>query len=242
MGMNTSYLGGEGLSTSQMLSLVTNKLHTRFVEKDIKEFDAFNVAILDTFTTINMALPGKHYDAPTHNNVKDFYEQWKVANEETRNKMFSEFMTKNVNINKVDESMIMTALVAPPAAMVAKRTGQTVPQLKLMNAIPDVLFVPSVTVLALIAVKILRLRFIGLKTESQETELVPQATEPVPQATVPETEPVPQATEPVIFETEPVPQATEPVILEIEPVPQATAPSHPPHQDNTWCKLCEKYH
>ncbi|KAJ1443684.1 hypothetical protein SESBI_00280 [Sesbania bispinosa] len=158
------------LSTSQVLGLVMNTLYKQFVQKDIKDFDAFNVAIYDTFNTINMALPGKHYDTPSHEDVKDFFNQWKEANNvEAKKKMFIDFMNKSVNLNKVDESTIITAIVAPPAAMVAKRTGQTVPQLKLMNAIPDVVFVPSATVLALIVVKILRLMFMGTTTSKGET-------------------------------------------------------------------------
>ncbi|XP_058739168.1 uncharacterized protein LOC131611060 [Vicia villosa] len=155
-------------STSQVLSLVMNKLYKQFVEKDIKEFEAFHVAILDTFNTINMALPGKHYDAPSYKDIKEISKRWEESNEEARKEMFRDFVNKNVNLNKVDESMIITAIVAPPAAMVAKRTGQgTFPSLKFMNAIPDVVFVPSATVLALIAVKILRLMFIGNGTTSK---------------------------------------------------------------------------
>ncbi|GAU16480.1 hypothetical protein TSUD_167120 [Trifolium subterraneum] len=170
MGMNTSLMRGKGLSTSQVLSLIMNKLYKQFVEKDIKEFEAFHVAFLDTFNTVNMAIPGKHYDAPSYKDVKNIFEQWKEDNEEARKKMFTDFMNKNVNLNKVDESMIITGIVAPPAAMVVKRTGQTtLPQLKFMNAIPDVVFVPSATVLALIAVKILRLMFIGNTTTSKGT-------------------------------------------------------------------------
>lgn len=83
-------------------------------------------------------------------------------------------MNKNVNLNRVDESTIITAIVAPPAAMVAKRTAQTtLPQLKFMNAIPDVVFVPSATVLALIAVKILRLMFKGNDSTSKAATMSP---------------------------------------------------------------------
>ncbi|KAI5431946.1 hypothetical protein KIW84_035908 [Lathyrus oleraceus] len=151
-----------------MLSLVMNKLYKQFVEKDIKEFEAFHVAIIDTFNILNVAVPGKHYDAPSYNDVKEIFKRWKESNEEARKEMFKDFMNKNVNLNRVDESMIITAIVAPPAAMVAKRTGQTtLPQLKFMNAIPDVVFVPSATVLALIAVKILRLMFKGNDSTSK---------------------------------------------------------------------------
>ena len=65
-------------------------------------------------------------------------------------------MTKKVNLNKVDNSMLITGIVTPPAAMAAKRAGENVTQLKVIKAIPDVLFVPSVTVLALIFVKVSR--------------------------------------------------------------------------------------
>ncbi|CAK8540580.1 unnamed protein product [Lathyrus sativus] len=168
MGMNTSLMRGKGLSTSQVLSLVMNKLYKQFVEKDTKEFGAFHVAILDTFNTMNVAVPGKHYDAPSYKDVKEVFKRWKESDEEDREEMFIDFMNKNVNLNKVDESMIITAIVAPPAAMVAKRTGQTtLPQLKFMNAIPDAVFVPSATVLALIAVKLLRLMFKENNTTSK---------------------------------------------------------------------------
>jgi len=57
--------------------------------------------------------------------MREIFEQWKEDNEEARKKMFTDFMHKNVNLNKVDESMIVIEIVAPPAAMVAKATGQT---------------------------------------------------------------------------------------------------------------------
>ncbi|KAK7374474.1 hypothetical protein VNO80_07904 [Phaseolus coccineus] len=156
------------LSTTHLLNLVVNTLYDKFVEKDIKGFDGFNVGILDTFNTINMALPGKHYIAPSYNDVKDLYKQWKEIDTEEKRKKFIEFINEKVNMNKVDESMLITAMMAPPAAMMAKKTGQIVPQLALMNAIPDVVFVPSATLLALTAVKIITLSFTR-KTTSKNT-------------------------------------------------------------------------
>lgn len=72
-----------------------------------------------------------------------------------------ELMQNRLNLSKLDDSTIITGLVTPPAAMVAKRAGETVPQLKLIKAIPDVVFVPSATVLALISVKLSRKMFLG---------------------------------------------------------------------------------
>lgn len=62
-------------------------------------------------------------------------------------------MKKGVNLSKLDDCMMITGIVTPPAAMVAKRAGEKAPQLKAIKAIPDVLFVPTATVLALVTVK-----------------------------------------------------------------------------------------
>lgn len=85
---------------------------------------------------------------------QEFFKQWNKSEEEEKNKIFTDFVIKNVNISKVDNSMMITGIVAPPAAMVAKRSGQSLPQLSLMKSIPDVVFVPTATILALIAVKV----------------------------------------------------------------------------------------
>ncbi|KAK7295300.1 hypothetical protein RJT34_18206 [Clitoria ternatea] len=192
MAMNTFFKEGKGLSTTQMLNLVMNRLYEGFLEKDTKEFDGFNVAILDTFNTINMALPGKRYVAPSHKDVKDWFIQWEKAKCEDEKKIvFTRFIEENVNINKADESMLITAIVAPSAAMVAKKSGQKVPQLTFMNAIPDVLFVPSATILALIATKILRLMFMrktsttsnGTTRQTPSVEEQPAPKEPPQQHT-----------------------------------------------------------
>lgn len=72
-----------------------------------------------------------------------------------------EFMRKNVNLNKIDDTTMITGVMMPPVAMVAKRAGETVPQLKMIKVIPDVVFVPSATVLALFSVKISRRVLMG---------------------------------------------------------------------------------
>ena len=60
--------------------------------------------------------------------------------------------------SKEDKAIVMTGMVAPAAAMVLKKSGESVPQFKKfrLNLIPDVVFVPSCTVLALIGVKVLQ--------------------------------------------------------------------------------------
>ncbi|KAL0464570.1 UNVERIFIED_CONTAM: hypothetical protein Slati_0344600 [Sesamum latifolium] len=87
----------QGLPTQQMLGLVIGTLHRQFIEKDIKTFEEFHMAILDTFSTVNAALPGKHYDAPSPKEVE-----------------------KKVNLSKLDDTTLITGILTPPAAMAAK--------------------------------------------------------------------------------------------------------------------------
>ncbi|KAL0397688.1 UNVERIFIED_CONTAM: hypothetical protein Scaly_0217200 [Sesamum calycinum] len=155
MGMIMSFMG-KGLPTQQMLGLVVGTLHRQFIEKDIKTFEEFHMAILDTFSTVNAALPGKHYDAPSPKEVENGRRQMNQ-----RRRKFTEFMKKKVNLSKLDDSTLITGILTPPAAMAAKRASESVPQLKLIKAIPDVIFVPSATVLALVSAKISRKMFLS---------------------------------------------------------------------------------
>ncbi|KAI3449057.1 hypothetical protein Pfo_005722 [Paulownia fortunei] len=122
MGLFMSFMG-KGLPTTQMLSLVMGILHRQFIEKDIKSFEEFDLAILNIFSTVNAALPGKNYDA--------CFNKWKAVNESENKEFFIEFM-KKVNLSQLDDSTLMTGIATPPAAMAAKRAGETVPQLKLI--------------------------------------------------------------------------------------------------------------
>ncbi|GFQ06542.1 hypothetical protein PHJA_002798200 [Phtheirospermum japonicum] len=161
MGMFMSFMG-KGLPTAQMLSLVMGTLHRQFIEKDIKSLEEFHIAILDIFSTVNSALPGKHYDVPSPKEVEACFHEWKaVANESEKKKIFIEFMKRKVNLSKLDDSTLVTGIVTPPAAMAAKRAGESLPQLKLIKAIPDVIFVPSATIIALVSVKLSRKMFLG---------------------------------------------------------------------------------
>ena len=81
---------------------------------------------------------------------------WKNAKVQDRKDIFIRFMKDNVMPSKVDNATVITGVVTPPVAMAAKRAGESVPQLKMIKAIPDVIFVPSATVLALVFVKISR--------------------------------------------------------------------------------------
>ena len=90
------------------------------------------------------------------------YKHWKGAKDPEKKKtIFLDFMKKNVKLSKVDDATMITGIVTPPLAMASKRAGENVPQLKIIKSIPDVLFVPSATVMALISVKISRRIIMG---------------------------------------------------------------------------------
>ncbi|KNA26100.1 hypothetical protein SOVF_000200 [Spinacia oleracea] len=157
MGLATSFLMGNGSPTTQMVNLITGSLFSSFVEKDTNTFPEFHTAFLDIYNTFNSALPGKHYDVPSNQEVEDCFVKWKEAENEAKKKqVFVEFIKESVNLNKPQKVTLITGLVTPPAAMVAKKAGERVPALKIIKVIPDVLFVPTVTFLALISVQVSR--------------------------------------------------------------------------------------
>ncbi|KAL3738942.1 hypothetical protein ACJRO7_020344 [Eucalyptus globulus] len=156
MGTFLSSLGKGGpRPPPQMVGFFMGALYNQFVEKDITNFEAFHIAILDIFNTFNAALPGKHVDIPSQRKVEECFRQWKEANKDTKKKkVFVNFMTENVTVSKLDDSTVIIGVLTPPVAMAAKKAGENVPQLMLIKNIPDVIFVPAATVLALISVKL----------------------------------------------------------------------------------------
>ncbi|ONI22430.1 hypothetical protein PRUPE_2G128200 [Prunus persica] len=162
MGMAMSFMGlGGGMPSAQMLNFVMGTVYKQFIEKDISNFEDFHIAILDIFNTFNAALPGKHYDAPPHEEIEAVFKQWQKTPEADRKNLLIEFLKKNVKLSKVDGTTMIAGILTPPVAMATKRAGENVPQLKMIKAIPDVVFVPSATVLVLISVKISRRVFMG---------------------------------------------------------------------------------
>ncbi|KAM2695557.1 hypothetical protein EV1_040040 [Malus domestica] len=164
------HMMGEGLRSSQMLNFLMGKVYQQFIDKDIQNFEDFQLAILDIFNTFNSSLPGKHYNVPSHKEIEAMFISWKNAKVQDRRDIFIQFMKDNVRLSKVDNATVITGVVTPPVAMAAKRAGESVPQLKMIKAIPDVFFVPSATVLALVSVKISRRIFTGKNASSTHSE------------------------------------------------------------------------
>ncbi|KAK8663874.1 hypothetical protein V6N13_083679 [Hibiscus sabdariffa] len=72
-----------------------------------------------------------------------------------KKEIFIDFI-RTVKLSKLDNTTIMTGIVTPPAAMAAKRAGEFLPHLSMIKSIPDVVFVPSVTMAALVISKLSR--------------------------------------------------------------------------------------
>ncbi|CAF2146435.1 unnamed protein product [Brassica napus] len=85
------------------------------------------------------------------------FTRWKEAKDkEEKKKVFTEFIAKKVKPSKLDDVTMSTGIASPPAAMAANRAGENVPQLKFIKLIPDVIFVLTVTILAIVSAKLSR--------------------------------------------------------------------------------------
>ncbi|KAK8274965.1 hypothetical protein V6Z11_D10G107100 [Gossypium hirsutum] len=156
MGNSMGHFMGKGLPSTQMLSYVFKSLHEQFTESEINSFDDFHAAILDILNVISTALPGKHYDAPSRREVEKCFKAWENEKDpEKKKKIFMKFI-QEIKLSQLDNTTIITGIVTPPAAMAAKKAGEFLPHLSVIKTIPDVVFVPSVTMATLVISKLSR--------------------------------------------------------------------------------------
>ncbi|THU73768.1 hypothetical protein C4D60_Mb04t26340 [Musa balbisiana] len=91
-----------------------------------------------------------------------FFEKWRkepadTGTESKRKALLVEFMKEQVEEYKTSSrAMMLTGVTAPQAAILIKKTGEKLPQLKMLHIhlIPNFVFVPAFTVLSLIGVRI----------------------------------------------------------------------------------------
>ncbi|RWW14257.1 hypothetical protein GW17_00021986 [Ensete ventricosum] len=111
----------------------------------------------------NLVMPGRHFTIQA-SEIRVFYDsKWTKVPADTdgeskRKALLVEFMKDRVKEYKTSSrAMMVTGATAPPAAILIKKSGEKVPQLKMLriDLIPDVVFVPAFTVLSLIGVRIL---------------------------------------------------------------------------------------
>ncbi|CAN6984360.1 unnamed protein product [Brassica rapa subsp. trilocularis] len=97
----------------------------------------------------------KQFTKKAINNFDDFhvavcFTRWKEAKDkEEKKKVFTEFIAKKVRPSKLDDPML-------DGLGIRHGPGENVPQLKFIKVIPDVIFVPTVTILAIVSAKLSR--------------------------------------------------------------------------------------
>uniref|UniRef100_A0A7C9EZ90 Uncharacterized protein n=1 Tax=Opuntia streptacantha TaxID=393608 RepID=A0A7C9EZ90_OPUST len=74
MGLVPSFLG-KGLPMKRIMDSAMEQLFHKLVHKEIVNFEEFHMEILDMFSTLNAALPGKHYDMPSHKEVEPWQQR-----------------------------------------------------------------------------------------------------------------------------------------------------------------------
>ncbi|KAK6920371.1 hypothetical protein RJ641_016275 [Dillenia turbinata] len=158
MGMVLSAaLGTVGVSLSprrQLVNVLVEAIYKQYAENDgLADFENFHLAILDIYSTFNKVL-GKHYDEPPLSDVKAKYDGWKGADHSKKQEIFVNFFEDIVEENRDHTTMVFTGVMIPPAAMVTKRALEKQPKLWALKHVPDIVFVPSATAMALISVKL----------------------------------------------------------------------------------------
>ncbi|CAA7410989.1 unnamed protein product [Spirodela intermedia] len=157
MGIAMSLVGKMGMPVS--LSALTDRIFDQFFSKEIKTFEEFHIHYLEVCNKLNSTMIGQHYVAPEMAKIKECYNNWsKEADTQKKKDLIVSLLTDHVKLTQTDPSVMMTALVVPPAAMILKRAGENVPQVKRfrLNLVPDYLFVPAVTFFALFGTKALK--------------------------------------------------------------------------------------
>ncbi|KAJ1690366.1 hypothetical protein LUZ63_014521 [Rhynchospora breviuscula] len=160
MGISLSLLSKLGIPGAS--SLNTEYFYDNFFkDKNIKEFEDFHTAFIDLCKYFNDVMPGKNFGAPPKEKVKLFYDQsWeKIEDEKQRREGLIAFVKEEVKEYKTDDNaLIMAGLIVPAAAVMLKNTTQNVPPVKkfMLKYIPNVVFAPTVTMLALAGVQLMQ--------------------------------------------------------------------------------------
>ncbi|KAJ7961897.1 putative Calcium ion binding protein [Quillaja saponaria] len=140
-----------GQPSKQELIFVLRTLYAQSTE-NINSFEDFKNLVHDIVNAFSSVLPVMDFNPPSQKEVEDCYTIWNEAKEPERKKIFITFMMKKVNPSILDDTKMIARIVT--AAMVIKRAGGTVPELRVVKDIPNIVFVPSATMLALIYIKL----------------------------------------------------------------------------------------
>ncbi|XP_058104334.1 uncharacterized protein LOC131248211 [Magnolia sinica] len=151
MGMAMSYVN-KGMPSAQLLPMkvLTDKLKAILSDQNFESFEQFHIGVLEIVAKFNSGMPGIRYDAPNLKAVQKCYIGWKKATEEEKMKKLEELFTMT---SPDRTATIVTGIVAPPAAMIVKRTAEMVPNLNMIKMVPDAVFVPSASLVVLTLVR-----------------------------------------------------------------------------------------
>lgn len=134
-------------------AVTTGQVYDRhFKERNTGTFEEFHLAYVEFCKYFNTVLPGQDFDTPDRKEIEKCFEEWKVLTGEAKKDKFIKFMKDHVHEAKVDDSLfIMAGLAAPAAAIIAKKSGESIPQVKKfkVHLIPNVVFVPVCTLVAI---------------------------------------------------------------------------------------------
>ncbi|KAK1303738.1 hypothetical protein QJS10_CPB11g00294 [Acorus calamus] len=148
-------MGVMGKGVPGLLSFPRDRIFDRCF-KNVDSFEKFHLAFLNVCSEFNSIMPGNHFETPSLDRIEEFYDKWKNKKDETARKQYMVDRLKELmKPGKTGKAMVLTGLVAPSAAMSLKRVAEGTPQIKKfrVDMVPDVIFVPSITLLALLGAK-----------------------------------------------------------------------------------------
>ncbi|KAG0494032.1 hypothetical protein HPP92_005026 [Vanilla planifolia] len=172
MGLSLSIIQKLGFSSVQ--SLTADKAFDKYFSGSaVQDFTTFHLKFLELCNDINSIMLGKHYQPPPKEEIEKCYKDWlkkkdEGGDESTKacKKLVLDLLLEHVKEIKTPDAILLTGLVAPPAAMVLKKSSQNVSPLKKfhLELVPDIVFVPACTVAALFTAKALQYKM-GGRTE-----------------------------------------------------------------------------
>ncbi|ONK73508.1 uncharacterized protein A4U43_C04F32360 [Asparagus officinalis] len=142
MGMHVSSMRRLGVKGKQTCS--SDEIFNNFFGPEVCTFEEFHASFLNLINKFNAALPGRRYSVPPLESIMEFYQNLENYGEDAEEKKYLviHFLERNISINQTHNNAVMwTGLVAPTAALILKK------------AVPDVIFVPFCTMLAVAAAK-----------------------------------------------------------------------------------------
>ncbi|KAG8057994.1 hypothetical protein GUJ93_ZPchr0002g24683 [Zizania palustris] len=127
-------------------------------------FPEFHLVFVEFCKYFNTVLPGQDFDTPALDQIKKFYDEtWEPLkeNHDKKKEELMKYLHAYVKEATVDDSLfIMAGLAAPVAAIIVKKTGESIAPVKKfrLDMVPNVLFVPLCTLAAIMGVTAVQMK------------------------------------------------------------------------------------